>query len=408
MAVTFKQQPQHFTPSDNPIMFVFESDNTNLPNFEFLVEVYQWGGTIGTSVKLSSHRVFPTLGNQAYFDASETISVFLNAPQLPDGTQLIVDAGNYDEFAIVVNERFGDFSNTSIFTASDAFISWKACLSDVDFENFDADDYTVKAGAAADSISFLSNVNEVRFGTQDYVMFYYDGSGSLEIELNTLDEAATPINDVQIPKTLSKGVYIINVNPIVYENEGLDLTNYVFLVTDISVNNIAVTKGQLLLKTPYFPFQDPIPFPQVLTNCYPLERRNQLFYFNKLGGIDQFIFSQRFEKRKQTERNTMEVAYGRQGIDSYTFKDSQRKRNYFNNTTFTETLQTDWLSEETHNHLVNELMESPLVFRYDDKGNQQFLQITDTTSEYRFKEFETLYQLTINLEQSKYSKSARL
>jgi hypothetical protein len=104
----------------------------------------------------------------------------------------------------------------------------------------------------------------------------------------------------------------------------------------------------------------------------------------------------------------MEKSYGRQSVNTYTFANSQRKTNYFNNTSFAETLQTNWLSEQSHNQLIDDLIESPLVFRFDENGNKEFLQVTDNSSEYKYRDFETLFQLSVNIETSKYSKSARL
>jgi hypothetical protein len=39
MAITFNQIPQVLTPSDNDVMFVFTSNQSAQPNFEFKVEV---------------------------------------------------------------------------------------------------------------------------------------------------------------------------------------------------------------------------------------------------------------------------------------------------------------------------------------------------------------------------------
>jgi hypothetical protein len=397
MAVTFLQQPQAFTPSDNPIMFVFESNNTALPNFEFLVEVYKWNSTIANSIKLSTHRIFPTLGNQAYFDASETISAFLKVAKIPSDTEVVFDAENWDNFAVVVNERFGDFSNTSIFSTSTPFVSWKACLSDIDFENY-----------ISKVFSFLTTNPETNFSERALSYFYSDGTGTTDIRLETID-----VNDDIIDsKTINiptKGVYGINVNAEIWNNiEGIDI-NGVNALQAITINNgDELSFFDLSIKTPYFPIQPPFAIPQSFSNCYPLERKNTLFFLNKLGGYDAFVFAQNFKKRKQTQRNTMEKAYGRQSVNTYTFANSQRKTNYFNNTSFTETLQTNWLGEPSHNRLIDELIESPLVFRFDENGNKEFLQVTDNSSEYKYRDFETLFQLSVNIETSKYSKSVRL
>jgi hypothetical protein len=398
MAVTFLQQPQAFTPSDNPIMFVFESDNTALPNFEFLVEVYKWNSTIANSIKLSTHRIFPTLGNQAYFDASETISAFLKAAKIPSDTEVVFDAENWDNFAIVVNERFGDFSNTSIFATSTPFVSWKSCLSDIDFENYSYMPFR----------SFLTDRPQVNFSERALAYFYNEGTGITDVRLEVYDNQDNLVDSktISIP---NKGVYGINMKAEIWNSiEGIDI-NGAFLLQAITINNgDELSFFDLYVNLPYFPFQPPLAIPQSFGSCYPLERKNTLFFLNKLGGYDAFVFAQNFKKRKQTQRNTMEKSYGRQSVNAYTFANSQRKTNYFNNTSFDETLQTNWLSEATHNRLIDKLIESPLVFRFDENGNKEFLQVTDNSSEYKYRDYETLFQLSVNIETSKYSKSARL
>jgi len=411
MAVTFKQQPQAFTPSDNPIMFVFESNNTNLPNFEFLIEVYQWNGNIGNSTKLSTHRVFPTLGNQSYFDASETISNYLNAAKIPSDTEVLFKANNDDTFSIIVNERFGDFTNTANFAISDEFTSWKACLSDLEFEKYN---HLLYKAESNDFKFFLTNkkiVNDgiISFSEKTFAYFYWGGTQTITIDLNVFDNDDNIIDTTTLSVNQGAGVYGVQLNAEIWNAvESLNISNAFLLEKDLRRNTSFIAGYSMIIKTPYFPFQAPLALPQIASNCYPLERKNTLFYLNKLGGYDAFVFAQNFKRRKTTNRNTMEKAYGIQTQDAYVFKSTQRKTNYLNRSEFRETLQTNWLSEDTHNLLIDELIESPLVFRFDEDNNIEYLQLTDTSSEYKYRDFETLYQLSINIETSKYSKSARL
>lgn len=406
MAVTFLQQPQALTPSDNPIMFVFESDNTNLSNFEFLVEVYQWNGNVGNSTKLSTHRVFPTLGDQAYFDASETISNYLNACKIPEDTEVVFKAENDNDFAIIVNERFGDFTNTSIFATSNTFRSWKACLSDEDFESYDSSKYIIGAGGD-DYLRIYTGSSP--FANRNFALFYWNGTGTLNINLSSLDISFSVIDSVAVNVNQGKGVYAVQIDPIIWNaEEGLDITNAFEIEAAIEINSTIRDIYALNFSIPNPKLTLPLPIPQVFSTCYPLQRQNTLHFLGKYGNYSTFVFAQNFKKRKSTKRFTMEKPYGRQIQDAYIFQNTQRKTNYLNVSSFTETMNTNWLDEATHNNLIDELIESPLVFRFDEDNNIEYIQLTNVSSEYKYQDYETLFQLTINIEVSKYSKSARL
>ena len=65
MAVIIEQEPQDYTTSDNPVTWVFSSDQTAQSNFYFLVDV-QVGLTSYTTVE--EHRVYPESNDNAHFD----------------------------------------------------------------------------------------------------------------------------------------------------------------------------------------------------------------------------------------------------------------------------------------------------------------------------------------------------
>src|SRR3989304_6098268 len=142
MAVIIIQEPENFTPSDNPVRFTFESDEFAQPNFSFLVEVSVNG------VVHSNHLVFPEVAdNRAHYDATEIAQVSCSVPAIAPGV-FIQDAGNLAEVRIKVYERYGSPIATQASAQSKIVRVFKASLSDEDFVDWDSDAYLLDNSGA--------------------------------------------------------------------------------------------------------------------------------------------------------------------------------------------------------------------------------------------------------------------
>ena len=72
MAVTIHQTPLSYTPSDNPIVWTFSSDQDSQTNFVYAVKIFINDTQVGTDL------VFPTNGIYARYDASSFAAVILS------------------------------------------------------------------------------------------------------------------------------------------------------------------------------------------------------------------------------------------------------------------------------------------------------------------------------------------
>jgi hypothetical protein len=136
MAITFNQIPQVLTPSDNDVMFVFTSNQSAQPNFEFKVEV------LVNSVVVSQELIFPLSGGTAYFNVSDTIKSLYSNPLIPTDisifNDLLINTGATRSIQLKVTERYGTTIQDEATLTSSAVDVFKASLSDEDWLDFTA------------------------------------------------------------------------------------------------------------------------------------------------------------------------------------------------------------------------------------------------------------------------------
>ncbi len=133
MAVTINSVPQLYTPSDNPVVFTFSSDQTANTNFVYYIEVYVGGILSG------NHLVFPENGIYAHYDATDYATVSCGVPYM--GLNFHDNASNNTEIYIKVFERYGTPATNHASATSSTITVFKASLSDTDFIDWDYTDY---------------------------------------------------------------------------------------------------------------------------------------------------------------------------------------------------------------------------------------------------------------------------
>ena len=139
MAITINQQPKSFTPSDNPIVWTFSSNQTAQPNFVYVVKVYI------NDTLISNELVFPDNGIYGRYDASNHASNYCNLPTI--GSAIVADAANYCKVRITIVERYGATPTDGASVVGTNRIAWKAKMFDTDFINWNPTPYTYGSGA---------------------------------------------------------------------------------------------------------------------------------------------------------------------------------------------------------------------------------------------------------------------
>jgi len=130
MAVTFHQIPAAYSTSDNPLVFVFSSNQTSQPNFFYRVRT-KYNGNI-----VSVDDVFPQVGARAMFDASHVMKQLAIQPALKNQ---VFWSRNLERLNIEVFEHYGNPPVQQGSLESDTIRIWKSCVSEYRFTKGFAD-----------------------------------------------------------------------------------------------------------------------------------------------------------------------------------------------------------------------------------------------------------------------------
>lgn len=215
MAVTIEQGPfSLYTPSGNPVVYTFSSDQTGQANFSFLVEVYVDG------VLQGRQQVFPESGNVGRIDCRSYAETYTNIPAIVNTPS--VDAANHAEINIKVIERYGNPIADGADATSNAVTVFKAGMSNADFINWDSSLFVFDGGITDNAIFTTfpsSEVDKCAEGEQKRLMMLSDFVISnmkveffSEFDINILtDNIAVPsvkiiINNVGLKNLLEDGV----------------------------------------------------------------------------------------------------------------------------------------------------------------------------------------------------------
>ena len=412
MAITITQSPQKYTPSDNPIVFVFKQPLTNgvdtKYNVSFVIETYVNGAQIGT------FEVFPELSTSDYYgkiDLSDKVRAYINNHSVSNSTAspvFLYDTQNYVETYVTIYEKYSidpDVAATTQPTGvtSITVIPFKGSLSRSEFKEWD---YTLykKGGlgkkfltdkASSDLFgATIYSVTEKKGGTtilswfdnsdldtpaNYYVKFIYllsSGNVTQTTTFNTSYQGAISALRFNLDEQLDLG----NITQATYDN----CTGVQIAVQNVSNVGIMGVYG--------------ITFSDV---CF--DKGANILWLNKYGSYDNFRFtynsrykakieSKSFSKR-QGEWNALTNTYN---VNNNTFG----KIDYLKTITKQLELSSDWLSETVQNWLV-QLYESPLIYLNDGTEVEN---VVVTDSSYQIKQFEhdELFNEVINIEFTDY------
>jgi hypothetical protein len=197
MAVTIHSEPQSITPSDNPIVWTFSSNQTAQANFSYIIEAYVNG------VLDSRHEVFPEVGARAHFDMSSIMSVNTPVATVTQST-VAKNASNVAECNITIRERYGTPPTYQSDADSSTVHAFKASLSPEQMEGFDFMEYA--APGVPDPFRFLTfNTNDLYIPPdKDYFLSFFPfGESTLFVSFQLFEEDGTSIpgSDIAIPDT---------------------------------------------------------------------------------------------------------------------------------------------------------------------------------------------------------------
>jgi hypothetical protein len=377
MAVTIHQEPLAYNQTDNPLVFVFSSNQTAQANFSYIVETYVNGGLFSTD------RVFPQSGINSYFDVSPILKWAVSSITL-EPIAPSTNAQNYASYYIIVRENYGEPPTNQANATSSTRKAWKSKL---DFPEWTVIASTNYVFTAATGSKWLSNtpVYYLRKGeTLQGTHIVNSAGASFTRTLNFLDADG---NLVGSPSSIT---------PTTFDIMKFDLS-YDYLEAQCTGNfaDVAVVAVTLTNTTPRASQKIEIVIDR--TCGYDTTR---LHWLNKLGGIDSFTFKRLARENKTVERESYKTQQGRLIGSTYSFDTFYTGQNdYQTKSQRTIKATSGWVSTEIANWVNDELFDSPLIWMEVLGGKTQYqrVSILGKSIQYAKQYTDTVVQMEVDI-----------
>jgi hypothetical protein len=385
MAVTIYDEPQAIAPAGNPLVFTFSSDQTAQENFSFIVELY-----IDSTLVLTQ-QVFRQFNSLSRIDVSQAVEAYIRNT-IPT-TNLELDAtDSMVSYAIIVYEKYG---NPPITQASDTSTTLKAFNGSLEYEdwiNFNYKIYDPNQTQDASFLTFFPLTSKRLVGMDEnfYLAFFEQTAvASCDLNIYLLDISGNTIATDFITLTATD-FYILNVGPQVI----IDNTT----ITQIDFDTCY--RYEISVSVQGVSFVGPITIYMDLA-CQRYEPY-RLHWLNKLGCWDSFTFG-----LVSTQSATVQsFAYQRDpGVwsgNSYTYPlYSGQKVNYAKTKNKQLVLNSDWISEEVQNWLVESLYDSPIVYLEQTNGTEfEPVKVTNSTYQLKTRRRDGLLQEQVTIDRT--------
>lgn len=367
MAVTFQQIPAAYSPSDNPLMYRFSSNQTTQANFSYIVKVNLGGAVIFES------KIFPMNGIYAKFDASDVVKYKIPKPTL--STVLAQSNGTMQDLSLTVTENYGAVPIDQASETSTVTRTWKAGLSDEDFllKDFGTDykgslfltntprQNRVEILRGQDV--YLEQIVDVGVLTSLFLRFY----NSAGVLLDTI----TVAYDFPVWQLNLKDTIITGVSPV-------DIANTAYFTVQIGTSEILTLEY----------FDDYCNYPFSLT------------WMNEYGSFDQFVFKHNNELNYSADGSSYRSQFGSWVGDSFVYSVVNTGAiDYVKNIRHEGTLTTDFITEAFQNYLI-ELFNSPFYLLTDINGYVVAITVSNNSYKEDQARFDELLMLEVNYKKS--------
>ena len=380
MAINITTFPDDFSPSGNPLIFVFSSDQTAQANFSYKVELYAGG------VLKETHKVFPESGAAAHFDASDFAERYTTPPAI-DSTDLY-DAANYlTDLKLKVIENYGTPPADQL-TDEETIKVYKAKLKKRDWlGTWDPADYIFGAGKKwltlhprSDKIYIkLDENNKFTYITNEETLRAFvqlrTSAGGLIASGSTANVARDPITVTNITNAILLATYGLSQANIdaaayieIYWYDGINESEHLEIWIDDRCES-STTK--------------------------------QVLFLSSIGSLEPYRFTARNKERAKVQGFGLEQQFGYfDDSGNYSF-DRGGLTDYVKTMENGVTLLTDWLSQAVYYWLASEIITSPLVYYIDEYGNLLKSRVTTTSYQVLTSESDEIFNLSVELQTEK-------
>jgi hypothetical protein len=274
MAVTFIQQPDDYSMSDNPLIYVFNSTQTSQANFSYIVQTYVNG------VIVSTEKIFPERSGRAHWDASLVVKMGIYTPSRPTALNEEI---NLPEIYVKVTENYGTTPTNHANASSNTILIFKAKLSEEDFKVYDIQNDWISKKWLSEIPDNLIHATK----TQDVFLQHISSDASQSLELLAFDLTGSLIDSYS---TTPAAVSMWNCN--------LSYNNLLVVMAGV-VDAYEVKCSIGLSETMTIRFDIP--------DC---SNKDVLSWINKFGAFDQFVFTHYKEDRGNTESFSYQRQFG--------------------------------------------------------------------------------------------------
>lgn len=383
MAITVIESPQQYTPSDNPVTWVFSSDQTAQPNFHFLVEVYLSTGGLSFDL-ISRHKVYPESGTKAHFNAQSITQRYCKLLSTDITFETVQE--NNQRFRLKIIERFGTpLVDGANFTTPSTRV-WKAKLRKADFIGYDFNDYMLKPSTSDTKfLTLFPRDSKYKVSKTEKLFFSKITNGDyFGFTVAPYDANGASLAGDAVYGSVSGDVMSWDVSPSGLKSKFpvLDLTNW-----DRYDIAIVVSGGFSEI------------FRIWIDNDCTYSESKRLHFLNSLGGIDAFTFGLFSRESHSVTSHGYEKQFG--GFDSssnYSFSlEGGSTVDYLKQFQKSLEVTSDWLTQDVQNWLSKELYTSPCVWLEED-GKLKRVKVTNNGFNKKVQENDMLFQEVVTIE----------
>lgn len=379
MPVNFSQIPSYYTPSDNPIIYVFNYDYyVGEYNHVFKVSVTLDGTLIGV------FDYFPLLNDSSYYtgyiDVSNIVKSYINKATT-NQTTIVDDAANYGLLSVSANCWYSTNPNDAATdqleeaTASSIYV-FKSCLSNSEFINWNYGDYSI-GGSSRKFLTDNTNIVELRDGDETYLQIIRDTtSTSLLITLYNSSNSTIASGFVTFATGKITQIKISTIT-LLEEFTALQISNAAYLTIKVQGGSAYSELKRININR---------------DNCY---NGKNVVWLNKFGAYDTFTFTYNNILKSDISSKSYGKKFGSFNGTTYSLETKDTgSLTYLKTITDKIQIVSDWLTQAEQNFLV-QVYESPLV--YINEGTlYENIEIENSSYQFKQSEHEELFNEIID------------
>ena len=385
MAVTIYDEPQAIAPAGNPLVFTFSSDQTAQDNFSFIVELY-----IDSSLVLTQ-QVFIQFNALSRIDVSQSVEAYIRN-SVPTTNLELNATYSMVTYAIIVYEKYGDPAITQASATSTTLNAFNAALEYPEWINWDYTIYDPNQTQDALFLTYFPLASRALCGMEEnFYLGYFEQSGVVPVLLNVflLDIQGNTIASDSLSIT-SSDFNILNVGPqVIIANSSITQIDF----DDCFRYEVAIDVSGVSFVGPFTIYMD--------LACQRYEPY-RLHWLNKLGCWDSFTFGLVSTQSASVESFAYQRDPGVWDGNSYTYPlYSGQKVNYAKTKDKQLVLNSDWISEDVQNWLVESLYDSPIVYLEQTNGTEfEPVKVTNSTYQLKTRRRDGLLQEQVTIDRT--------